>query len=505
MSAIIHLWLCTSDTAVATRAHDVLLALLSADAKTFTQVNGLTLVDDGLLWRRIFRDEDVYSSIFSICSLSTAGQEGQPSKRDKTVAQARLLDMLLCIDSEPVRTSQFRDVEERYRVKEGGGLLHFAAVDMVDYQDDVLMHMTLMDFYSKYLGTKHAVLPNFRQNSPDSEQNSSYALHFLCKNGIHKRTMSYYLNPSAHSSLDLTYLYGSAANYLATYCSTYPQDVLRHQDVVDSILGRLNNVLQTVSPGQWAQGQTPKHDLHVLASIPRAALIPRTGNSPLFFIPAKSASPDTFKTLAHIFHGDTGTIAPEHLTSKEEDNAASARAMYFLYVEHYPNFWAQIVASADIVAVKDVALAAISLIGAVICAQWTPLPDRESSELSPFALPTEKFLTEKCQTSGVRLPQSGIEAIMSEPAIGIVVPYLMKPAQTFSNLVGGGRGDVESAVYRVAVAKHDVLILLHQKLKEWVGTHSDAQDMVATVARRVAQGSMGGTSEVGGRVGTLEL
>ena len=81
----------------------------------------------------------------------------------------------------------------------------------------------------------------------------------------------------------------------------------------------------------------------------------------------------------------------------------------------------------------------------------------------------------------------------------------MKPAQTFSNLVGGGRGDVESAAYRVAVAKHDVLALLHQELKGWMGAHPDARDMVATVGRRVAQGPMGGTSEVGGRIGTMEL
>jgi len=81
----------------------------------------------------------------------------------------------------------------------------------------------------------------------------------------------------------------------------------------------------------------------------------------------------------------------------------------------------------------------------------------------------------------------------------------MKPAQTFSNLVGGGRGDVESATYRVAVAKYDVLVLLHQKLKEWVGARSDAQDMVATIGRRVAQGPMGGTTDIGGRVGTLDL
>ena len=272
-----------------------------------------------------------------------------------------------------------------------------------------------------------------------------------------------------------------------------------------SILTRLANVLSTVSPGQWAQGQTPKHDLHVIASLPRQTLIPRDRDSPLFSMPPESASPDTYNTLAHIFHGSTDSIVASPSHSAVLKDEAAARALYFLYMERFPPFWSHIINAADTVAMKDVALSAIAFIGAIITAKWTALPDRPPSDSSPFPLPTESSLTEKCQTYGVQLPRSGIETIMSEPAIGIVVPYLMKPAQTFSNLVGGGRGDVESAAYRVAVAKHDVLTLLHQKLQEWVGSHSDAQEMVATVGRRVAQGPMGGTSEVGGRVGTLEL
>ena len=500
VGALVRLWLCTQDTAVATRAHEVLLALLLADIHASPATGGSGITIDGLLWRRVFRDKDIYGSLFSICSMATAGQDGQPTKRDKTVAQARMLDLLLRIDSEPVRTSQLREVEEQYGVEHRGGLLHFVAIQMVDYRDDVLMHMTLMDFYAKYLSTEHNAL-----SSTELDETSSYALKFLQDSGIHKRTMDYYLNPDMVDTMDLTYLYGPSANYISIYVSIYPQDVLRHQNIVVSILTRLANVLSTVSPGQWAQGQTPKHDLHVIASLPRTTLIPRNRDSPLFSIPPKSASPDTYNTLAHIFHGSTDNTVADASTLVVQENEAAARALYFLYMERFPPFWSHIINAADTVAMKDVALAAIALIGAVITAQWTALPDQAPSNSSSFPLPTESSLTEKCRTYGVQLPRSGIETIMSEPAIGIVVPYLMKPAQTFSNLVGGGRGDVESAAYRVAVAKHDVLILLHQKLKDWVGTHSDAQEMVATVGRRVAQGPMGGTSEVGGRVGTLDL
>lgn len=502
VGGLIRLWLCSPDTTVAARAHGVLLALLLADVYSSSVEDGSLITDRCLLWRRIFRDRDIYGSIFSLCSLSTAERDGQPSKRDKTVAQARLLDMLLCIDSEPVRYSQIREIEEGFGVKDGGGLLHFAAIHMVDYRDDVLMHVTLMDFYAKYLSREHAVISKSRLETLEPPEAPVYPLQFLQECSIHKRTMSYYVSPDAYDSFDLAYLYGASANYLSVYCSVYSEDVLSRQEIMDSILARLTNVLQSLSSGQWAQGKTPKHDLHVLASLPRVALIPRNRDPPLFLVPPKSASPDTFNTLARIFHGNQGSLAQTFRIAETE--TGSARALYFLYMEHYPSFWTQVVSAAETVAIKDVALAALSLMGAIISAQWKSLPDTPSGS-SFFTLPTERELTEKCHLDGVQLPRNGIETVMSEPAIGIVVPYLMKPAQTFSSLVGGGRGDVESAAYRVAAAKYDVLVLLHQKLKEWVGAHSDAQEMVATVGRRVAQGPMGGTTDIGGRVGTLDL
>lgn len=488
VGAWVRLWLCTPDTAVATRAHDVLLALLLAEIGNPRPEDGREITDEALLWRRIFRDKDIYGSIFSTCSLSTAGQEGQLAKRDKTLAQARLLDMLLHIDSQPVRTSQLPDVEELYGVKGGAGILHYAAIHMVDYRDDVLMHMTLLQFYAKYLSGEHSKISTSREE---------YPLQFLQTNGLQKRAMKYFLDPDHQDPVDVTLLYGPSANYLAIYCSTYPEDLLKQKDLMGAVLSRLTKVLENVTRGQWAQGQVPNHDLHVLASVPRIILFPRNGDSPLFHVPANAASPDTLNALAHILHGP-GDI-------RQAQEKAAARALYFSYMERWPKFWTQIVSAAETVAVKEVALAAVSLIGAVITAQWAQLPSEKSSSSgeTSFELPTEGNLAQRCGVS--TLPSTGIAAIMSEPAIGIVVPYLMKPAQTFSNLVGGGRGDVESAAYKVAVAKHDVLVLFHQELKGWVGDHPDAQDMVTTVGRRVAQGPMGGTTEIGGRIGTLEL
>ncbi|KAL9134284.1 MAG: hypothetical protein Q9175_004536 [Cornicularia normoerica] len=474
IAALIKLWLCTPDTAVATRAHDVIVRLLLADEGKNTMSDS-GIMEENLMWRRILRDRDIYGSIFSICSLSTAVQEGPLSRREKTHAQARLLDMLLKIDSNPVRTSQIPDIEQRFGVN-NGGLLHFAAIHMVDYRDDVLMHMTLIEFYAKYLGTGH-----------------TFALHFLQSNSLHAHSMAYYLEPEKQDSLDVTYLYGSAAKYLSTYCSTYPQDLLS-SPTAGHILARVTRAVENTSPSQWAQGKVPKHDLHVLVSLPRIMLMPRTqAISPFFSIPVKPANRDAFAALAHILHG----------TRSMPEERAAARALYYLEMENLSDFWECLVTAADTVVLKESALSALSLIGAVITAKWSPLPDIEPSGSIPFKLPSERELASKCHAES--LPQSGIEAIMTQPALGIVVPYLMRPAQSFSSLVGGGRGDVESTVYKIAAAKHDVLTMLYQKLKEWVKTRGDSQEMVAAVGRRVAQGPMGGTSEAGGRVGTMEM
>ena len=472
VSCLVKLWLCTPDTAVAGRAHDVLVELMLADEEGNTSSDG-EILDEGLMWRRILRDRDIYGSIFSICSLSTVGQEGQLSRREKTISQARLLDMLLKIDSSPVRTSQIPDIEQRFGVNEGG-LLHFAAIHMVDYREDVLMHMTLIEFYASYL-----------------RLGKTFALEFLRGHGLHTRSMAYDLEPDKQDALDITYLYGPSAQYISTYCSTHPQDLLL-SSTADHILSRVTQSLQNTSSSQWAQGKIPKHDLHVLVSLPRIVLMQAT--SPLFLVPVKPVNPDALAALGHILHGSQGS-APEE--------RAAARVLYYLEMENIPDFWECIVTAADTVALKESALSAISLIGAVIAANWSPLPDTDPSSSAPFNLPSERELASKCHAES--LPQSGIEAIMTQPALGTVIPYLMKPAQSFGSLVGGGRGDVDSAVYKIAAAKHDVLVLLHRKLKEWVGTRNEGQEMVAAVGRRVALGPMGGSSDVGGRVGTMEL
>ena len=524
VGALIKTWLCTPDTAVAQKASEVIYRFLICDlpyrsdseehdVMEVTYEKPLNSSGQGLMWRRIFGDKDIYGSIFSLCSLSTASQNGQLSKRDKTVAQARLLELLVKIaDIEPVGSSQIREVEQAYGVKDGG-LLEFAATRMVDYRDDVLMHMTLIDFYADYLGRSNVSMSLSYGASPASSGSirSTNALDFLVKSGLHSRTMSFYLNPEKHDSLDLNYLYGRSANYVSVYCSQYPEHLLQTNPSIPTLISsRLLTVLGNTSSGQWSQGRAPIHDLHVLSSLPPVALLPQPAHpTPLFLLPVQPANAEAFSTLAHNFRGPSVSNHKSQVEKNPKlfgDNKAAARALYFLYLKQCPAFWKELISAAETVALTENALAAMKLMGAIISAEWAPLPADSSvnAPTSPYRLPSENELAVQCSSSEQQLPPSGVMAILTAPALEEVLPYLLQPAQTFSNLVGG-RGDTQSSAYRVAVAKFDVLLQLHQKLKELAQVDELFNDVVATVGRRVAQGPMGGSTEVGGRVGTLEL
>ncbi|KAL8668887.1 MAG: hypothetical protein Q9168_006496 [Polycauliona sp. 1 TL-2023] len=509
VAALIEQWLSTPDTAVASKAHHVLLGLLTAGerhrvAASAASQDRYEQPEQSLMWRRVFRDKDIYDSIFRICSLTNAGQTGQLSRRDKTVAQARLLDLLVKIDCESIRRPQIAEVESKYGVYEGG-LMEFAALKMVDYNDDVLMHMTLIDFFADLLKPGHSII-----------EKDDFASRLLwSKNGehnlkeTHERTLSYYSDTAKNSSLDSTYLYGRSANYLATYCSHHPAHFLASQSVVEQTIARLSEVLSNISPGQWAQGSTPKHDLHVLASIPRQALLPTaTTASPLFLLNANPPNDDALRTLATVFQGPKNEHPAIDETNPDTTSTqrSAARALYWLYLDQQPNFWSHIVQAAETVALKETALSAIALINAIVTASWAPLPssDSDPSDREPYALPTEKQLALKCHTPS-NLPATGLLAILSPPALETVLPYLLRPAQTFSNLVGGGKGDVESAAYRVAAAKYDVLGELKRGLKAYVAETGELKEVVDVVERRLAMGVMGGNSEVGERVETLDL
>lgn len=151
--ALVKLWLLTPDTGVAERAGKLMTRLIEIDQDfrfAGAQVPGSPCAGNGqgLMWRRIFADRNIYGAIFDAC-----GRTSNYSMNQKSMAQTRLMHWLPAvagIDWQMVYCSRHPDIERANGCQEDQGLLHFAAVHMVDL-DDVLMHVNLIYFFCALL------------------------------------------------------------------------------------------------------------------------------------------------------------------------------------------------------------------------------------------------------------------------------------------------------------------------------------------------------------------
>jgi len=160
VQALVTLWLSTSDMAIADDAANLLVDLLRIDREPSDMaVHGVgddadhTSRGQGLVWRRAFGDKDIYSLLFSIPSLKN--KSGSLGKKEKSIAQARLMAILPRIgllDWNYLLRSHHEDVEREFGLQAGKeGLLDYVARYMVDYKNDVLIHMNLLQFFADLL------------------------------------------------------------------------------------------------------------------------------------------------------------------------------------------------------------------------------------------------------------------------------------------------------------------------------------------------------------------
>lgn len=150
VTALVKLWLCTPDAGVAQQASNTLLALLRVDQQSppGSGEDPLPAHSQGLMWKRVFGDQDIYALVLSVCSLKSILQL---SKSQKTLAQARLLEWLPAVgvlNWNAITKNHHPNIESQYTDGKGEGLLYFAASCMVDVKDDVLMHRCLIEFFA---------------------------------------------------------------------------------------------------------------------------------------------------------------------------------------------------------------------------------------------------------------------------------------------------------------------------------------------------------------------
>lgn len=506
VASLVELWLSTSSTSVAQAALDALWALLEVDLASPLEKGEYDHTGDdgragqGLMWRRVFTDKDVYGLLFGLCSLQDDAP-GDLSKRERTVAQGRLMGFLVKAGRlrwDIISKSHVPDVEAKYQ---SASLLHFTARQMVD-PSDVLMHMTLLGFFQELLviDAPGLVARSYVQSASTF---SSPALDFLISEKLHHKVLEYYLDESKLDSVDLVYLSGPIMAYVAKYAESYPNHLLQNPStLLDGIISRMTRAL-AIPPVQWAHGEVPTGHLAILASLPRVLLVEagKHGMNPLLTIPTSPPNGEALDVLGKVFHGPIRTHMSDSMdlnTSGQtptdwHHEAAAARILYFLYLNQHPTFWTNVVAAADILAMKDVALAAITFMKAIVMANWQSLPPAShvSSASSRFQLPSEENLGQLSPAMSGLLPLSGPWAVLTPPALTTLLPYLFKPPRSYAEFVGGGAGDSQNTVWKVATAKHEVLVSLHNQLRETGGQMEGFEEILRTLQQRVNEGPWG--------------
>ena len=162
---LVTVWLSVESTEVSERALECIVALLAVDSlSSSTVVFAENRVGEaqgqGLMWRRIFYDPQVYSLMFLWTSLTRSNHDLKTKKvqQQVTISQGRLFDFLARVaelDWGAITTSSLPDVEKDFLRSEStnqpyGGLLRYAASNMIDSKD-YLMEVLRQDFFMKLL------------------------------------------------------------------------------------------------------------------------------------------------------------------------------------------------------------------------------------------------------------------------------------------------------------------------------------------------------------------
>ncbi|KAK8128963.1 hypothetical protein PG984_010071 [Apiospora sp. TS-2023a] len=166
VSAFLTTWLSAPQVEVGEKGTKVLGDLLDTDcdvpsgATATATLNGMEIAiranppGQGLMWRRVFHDRDIYGLVLSLGSRGPhQSAEGGLSEQQLTLAQGRLLRLmprLAALNLTAVSRTDFPDLNERYVAGASGdqGLLQFVALHMVD-KEDLLMHLNLVDFFEE--------------------------------------------------------------------------------------------------------------------------------------------------------------------------------------------------------------------------------------------------------------------------------------------------------------------------------------------------------------------
>jgi len=202
---------------------------------------------------------------------------------------------------------------------------------MVEMEFDVLMYMTVIEFYSEFI----LVCPSPAGGINGTETYStSKGLEYLIDNNRHQSTIALYTNSPNEQSDQFTasFLTSRSARYIATYATHFPSHLAAQKD----LLPKIRKAIKTHVPGLTNEGpHSPS--LHLLACLPPSEIIDIVTE-----IPLAPPHPDYISTLA--------TVLPSNET------------LYKRYVATHPSFYKKMIDYSSVVALKENALSSLQLL-----------------------------------------------------------------------------------------------------------------------------------------------
>ena len=434
---LIRAWLQTPDVGVSNKCEALLSALLSLEAslKRYAAMDPRAADEDtvdrseeDLMWRRIVTDRDVYGLIYSTCGRPVAEASSAGNERQRSIAQTRLLELLdMAVGVPYVWRSCFSDIEQTYGV-EKGGLMQFAALHMVDYENDELIRYIIIKFLTNMI---------IRGPERSIAAQDATAFKFLIASGLHERTVREFIEG------DLTHDAKLYCHFIAVWAGRCPAHFLKTGvEMQEKILRRVLEMASRITRNRL-NNDLNIFELDLLDALPRPFLLNTPELvTPLRFAVLHPATVDVFELLARSFCGyDPSEIAvedgvndlPPVLVSAEQ---AAARALYFLYHAAQPELWV-FVAGAALSPDISLATAALRFLEVFLSARWRVLPRDASHQPSVATLPSESQLQGHCRgflgdfsESASSLPVTAFAVVCGPAARTSVFSVLLRSSRT---------------------------------------------------------------------------
>lgn len=171
----------------------------------------------------------------------------------------------------------------------------------------------------------------------------------------------------------------------------------------------------------------------------------------------------------------TEGLAVKADSSREDTRAASARVLFYTYHDKHPEFWSNVGAAINVLAMPQAASAAIGLVRSIITAMWAPLTEHAPESSEPRSSPTEQSLIGLC---GGNVSRTGLAEVLN--AGESAIHSLLTPLKTM-----GGDAEAARLAWRLGREKFDLIVMISTLMRKGVGKDEVSSEIWRKIGERI--------------------